>query len=119
MIYPTSGISIFAHILVITTVKAKNFLGIKLRKKNHNNKQIKFLRKIFVSFAIAAIMESILFLVVGSSIAIIDIGIISDKSNFNIIKNALHSVEKNENSFKCSLNGICYDNIPDAKILIA
>ena len=96
MIYPTSGISIFAHILVITAVKAKNFLGLKTTKKNSPpNKYFLFANKVLVSLTVAIIIESISFLVVGSSVAVIEVGFFSPKSNYNIMKNAYSSIINN------------------------
>jgi len=97
MIYPTSGISIFAHVLVITATKAKNFLGFEASKmENLVPKKSSFLNKVFVSLTVAIIIESISFLVIGSSIAVIDIGFFSPKSNYNIIKNVYSSLINNQ-----------------------
>lgn len=114
MIYPTFGISIFAHMLVVTAVKVKNFLGFKPNKKNNLHKKPGTISKIFVSLTIAAIVESVFFLVVGSSVALVDVGVRSNNSNFNIIKSVYYGLEKQDIGSQCILNKICYV-APNAK----
>ena len=97
MIYPTSGISILAHVIVIATTKARNFLGFETR--NNNNavpRKNSLINKIFVSLSVAIIIESISVLVIGSSIAALDAGLFSKNSNYNIIKNAYSSLIHNQ-----------------------
>jgi hypothetical protein len=113
MIYPSFGVSIFAHMAIVAVGKTKNFLGF---KKNHKNTTATAIRtnvieKIFLSFFIAAIIEIVLFFVVGSSLLAIYVGATSSKSNFNIIKN-IYEHETKSITQKCSVNKICY--IPDA-----
>ena len=120
MVYPTSGISIFAHIFIIATTKAKNFLGIKLNKKNHKNNS---LYRIFSSFIIAFIIESIFLMVIISSATAVDVGILGGKSNLNMIKNILNATEHQKSGSVCMPNKVlCLkikNIIPDASISLS
>ena len=121
MIYPSLGISIFTHMVVIGTVKVKSFLGIRPNKKmsrNATEKKEGVFKKVFVSLTIAAIMESIFLLVIGSSVAVVYFGIMSNNSNFNIIKNDFYKPGIERNSTICTPNETCFSElkitIPDA-----
>ena len=120
MIYPSLGISIIAHLFVITTVKVKNFLGFKTNKKSSLNNGNSLFKKMFQSFVIAFVVESIFLLVIVSSIVVADVGILSANSNLNIIKSVYHDFENKQNSSACAANKICYikikNNLPDASI---
>jgi len=115
MIYPSFGISIFAHLFVILTVKIKNFFSFgknkeTLYKKEFINKKNVY-KNIFASLAIAAIIETVSFLVIGSSIAAAYVGAISDKSNLNVIESVIHSFTIKKNSSICTKDKICYIEI--------
>lgn len=90
MIYPTFGISIISHVAVILAAKIKNFFEIALMLKkspaHFEIREIAFFRKILLSLAIVFTMSSVLFLVIGSSLAILYIGITSPESNYNLIR---------------------------------
>ncbi len=97
MIYPTSGISIFAHLFVLTVGKTKSFLGIKTNKEKNIKDKNSVLNKTLVSFMVAAIIESVFFLVIGSSIVVADVGFLSDKSNIKIIEKIVYNFENSSN----------------------
>lgn len=103
MIYPSLGISILAHIIIIVAVKTKSFLGFKESRKNARMRK-GILSRIFVSFAIAAVIEFVLFFVILSSIVIVDAGVKNHGSNIKTIQSAVNDmIEKNAPAENSSL----------------
>lgn len=121
MIYPTIGISMFIHIIVIMVAKTKNFLGFSVvkKKKPRNN----FLSKIFLSLFIAVTVETVLFTTLTLSFFAIDIGITSNNSNYHIIKNAFQNYEKSMQQYSCNPSNFCYmgteNKLTDASISLS
>lgn len=99
----------FAHIIVVAVGKVNNFMGFKKRDKA--TLKINIFKKMFLAFFIAAIIESVLFFVVGTSILAVYMGATNKESNFNIMKNFYDS-ETQKITDICSINKICY--LPNA-----
>ena len=90
MIYPSIGISLFAHMIIVGIAKVNNFAGfVKKKVKSAGPIKMTFAKKVLLALSLAVIIESISILVVGSSVAAIDAGFISSKSNINIVENII------------------------------
>lgn len=96
MIYPALGISLIVHMIIIAAVRANKLLGFNQNKSlsmprraiNSEAGKNGFLSRVFMSLAIAVVIEFVLFFVLISSFTIVSAGINNNGSNFNVIKNA-------------------------------
>lgn len=104
MIYPNLGISIFAHMFVIGAVKLKKRFHIPFSHKKNISLRTAFWRKIMLSLGVALIIETIMFMVIGSSIMILSVGISSEKSNYNMAKKALNFMKEEIINAKVIIN---------------
>lgn len=88
MIRPSIGISIITHLFIIIAFKIKKFFGVDFKSPKTDGPAASFLKKVFASLVIAAIVESVFLFVAISSSAVVSYGIKNSYSNFNLVKNA-------------------------------
>jgi len=93
MIYPDLGISMFLHMAIVTVKKISVFN--KSPKKKKADAKPNIFKKILSAVFIATIIDFVLFITVGTSLAAIYLGAKSNESNLNIIENIYKYETKN------------------------
>jgi len=82
-----------AHMAVVAIGKFNKTSPLKSDFSN-GVKSANFTKKVFLSFLIALIIESVLLFVIGSSLFAVYIGFTSDKSNLHIAQHILLTLNK-------------------------
>lgn len=105
MIYPTIGISMFAHIAIVTAEKIKSFAGFRKKDFSVAQKARKegITKKIFLSFCIALIIEVVMISAIGTSFFAIYLGITGNRSNISEMEN-IYKYETQKHYFPDALN---------------
>ncbi|MDP3882879.1 MAG: hypothetical protein Q8Q48_02380 [Candidatus Staskawiczbacteria bacterium] len=112
------GISMLAHITIILAVKAKNFWDSKSKKNTLPHKSNPP-NKVFTSLAIAIIMEFVVVLIVLSAFSILGASVISSKSNYKVLKEAVNDFDRKSISLECLFQTNCGYSPPDASIPVS
>ena len=76
--------------IIVVAGKVGNAFGfIKSKTEKLPFSKISTGKKVMLALGLSVIIESVFFLVIGSSIAAVDAGFLSDKSNFSVVENIL------------------------------
>ena len=116
MIPTVFGISLIAHLVIISAGKTRKLCDKFLCKKNNLKTRQNTTDKVLTSLAIATFTELAALMIIVSAFNVLVIGLESEKSNYKIIQQAFYEFKNKSISIECLFNEKCGIDPPDANI---